>query len=66
MILFRSRRSISDGFSCWAAVTPLSFKEVSTGGDIVLRFTTDGNDGPNGVLSPGFALSGINFDEAED
>jgi hypothetical protein len=43
-----------------------SHSKISTDGDIVLRFTTGGGDGPNGVLARGFALSGINFDEAED
>jgi hypothetical protein len=60
------RRAVADAFSCWAAVTPLSFKEVATGGDIVLRIVTEGHDGPRDVLVRGFALGGVNFDEAED
>lgn len=66
MTPFKTRRAISDGFSCRTAITLLSFKEVSTGGDIVLCFTTDGTEGLNGELARSFALSGIKFDEVED
>jgi hypothetical protein len=63
---FKAQQATSDGISCWVAITPLSFKEVSTGGGIVLRLTADGTDGLNGELARGFALSSINFDEAGD
>ena len=66
----KARRAIADGFACWAAVTPLSFKEVASGEDITLRFITgsygDGSfDGPSGTLAFGYYAGPIYFDEAE-
>lgn len=55
----KQRRAIADGFATWAAVTPLSFKEVDSGEDITLHFITgrfgqfpeNVFDGPGGLLA---------------
>lgn len=60
------RRAIMDGFSCWSAVTPLTFREVREGDDIVISFITESFDGPGDVLARGFGAGPFNFDEAED
>lgn len=75
------RSAISQALNLWAAVTPLTFTEVSlaSGPDLVIRFVAgnhgDGSnfDGPGGVLAHGFypppnggSLAGdTHFDEAE-
>jgi peptidoglycan hydrolase-like protein with peptidoglycan-binding domain len=75
------RTAIQQAFGFWAAVTPLSFSEVSPGGspDILISFAAgnhgDGNafDGGGGVLAHAYypppgggALAGdTHFDEAE-
>ena len=73
------RGALTQAFNLWAAVTPLTFTEVTSGADIVIRFVGgnhgDGNafDGPSGVLAHAFypppnngALAGdVHFDEAE-
>ena len=75
------RTAVANAFSKWAAVTPLTFNEVSIGSspDIVIRFVAgnhgDGNnfDGASGILAHAYypppgggALAGdTHFDEAE-
>ena len=73
------RSALTQAFNLWAAVTPLTFAEVTSGADIVIRFVAgnhgDGSnfDGPSGVLAHGFypppnggSLAGdVHFDEAE-
>jgi len=73
------RSAITEAFNLWAIVTPLTFTEVTSGADIVIRFVGgshgDGSafDGPSGVLAHAFypppnsgALAGdVHFDEAE-
>ena len=77
----QTRTAIQQAFALWAAVTPLSFTEVSTAvaHDILIRFAAgnhgDGNsfDGGGGVLAHAYypppgggALAGdTHFDEAE-
>ncbi|KAF1993266.1 hypothetical protein P154DRAFT_582986 [Amniculicola lignicola CBS 123094] len=60
------RRAVSDGFSCWAAITPLSFREVSKGEDVLIHFTPrpgTGNTLANAGPPPG---SYMTFYEDED
>lgn len=75
------KKAISQALNLWAAVTPLSFKEVPIGSnpDIVIRFVAGNHgdrspfDGPSGILAHGFypppnggSLAGdTHFDEAE-
>ena len=75
----QARTALSQAFSLWAIVTPLTFAEVSSSADIVIRFVAgnhgDGSpfDGVSGVLAHAFypppnggALAGdLHFDEAE-
>jgi Matrixin/Putative peptidoglycan binding domain len=71
------RTLVQGAFARWAAVTPLTFTEVTSGEDITIRFVTgdhgDGNpfDGPGNVLAhawyPADPLSGdTHFDEDEE
>jgi peptidoglycan hydrolase-like protein with peptidoglycan-binding domain len=73
------RTALSKAFTLWAIVSPLTFAEVNSGADIVIRFVAgnhgDGSpfDGVSGVLAHAFypppnggALAGdLHFDEAE-
>jgi peptidoglycan hydrolase-like protein with peptidoglycan-binding domain len=73
------RSALVQAFNLWAIVTPLTFTEVASAGDIRIRFVAgnhgDGSafDGASGVLAHAFypppnsgALSGdLHFDEAE-
>jgi peptidoglycan hydrolase-like protein with peptidoglycan-binding domain len=75
------RSALAQAFGLWSAVTPLTFSEVTSGADIVVRFAAgnhgDGSDvafdGPGGVLAHGYypppnsgSLAGdLHFDEAE-
>jgi Matrixin len=73
------RTALTQAFNLWAIATPLTFAEVSSGADIVIRFVAgnhgDGSpfDGVSGVLAHAFypppnggALAGdVHFDEAE-
>jgi hypothetical protein len=73
------RSAVTQAFTLWATVTPLTFTAVASGADVVIRFVAgnhgDGNafDGQGGVLAHGFypppnsgALAGdVHFDEAE-
>lgn len=69
----KQRRAIADGFACWAAATPLSFKEVTSGADITLGFITGRYgpkpehvfDGLGGTAAVGSPSGLIYFDEAE-
>uniref|UniRef100_A0A0L8GL99 Peptidase metallopeptidase domain-containing protein n=1 Tax=Octopus bimaculoides TaxID=37653 RepID=A0A0L8GL99_OCTBM len=65
--------AIRKAFNHWSSVTPLTFREVPHGGDIVIRFAAgnhgDGNsfDGPGSVLAHAFFPSNgdTHFDDAE-
>ena len=71
------RSAVSTALGYWAAVTPLTFSEVASNPDIIIRFVTgdhgDGSafDGGGGVLAHAFypgqgAISGdSHFDDAE-
>ncbi|CAI4222771.1 unnamed protein product [Auanema sp. JU1783] len=51
------RRAVREAYSLWSDVTPLEFSEVSSGGDIKIRFGTNNHndpwpfDGKGGVLA---------------
>ena len=70
------RKSIRDGLNQWGSVTPLIFSEVTSGGNIRIRFPTGTGDhgcgiwrfdGPSGILAHAFFPEDgrIHFDEAE-
>src|SRR3990170_5139017 len=68
-----ARRAIKDGFDQWSSVTPLSFTEVSSGGDLKMSWTTGNHgdgypfDGPSGVLAHAFYPEDgrLHFDDDE-
>ena len=68
-----SRRAVRDGFDQWSSVTPLSFTEVPSGGDLKVRWAIgnhgDGNafDGQSGVLAHAFYPQDgrVHFDDDE-
>lgn len=68
-----ARRAIQDAFNQWSSVTPLSFTEVSSGGDFKLSWATEDHgdgfpfDGPSGVLAHAFYPEDgrVHFDDDE-
>ena len=75
MTIAQTEAGLREAFDAWAAVTPLTFRQVSIGDrpNILIRFVTgdhqDGNpfDGPSGVLAHAYMPihGGMHFDEAE-
>jgi hypothetical protein len=65
------RRALADAFACWSAVTPLSFQEVASDGDINLDFLV-GTFGPDsqtfgpGVFAVGYFVGDIFFNDGEN
>lgn len=68
-----AKRAIRDGLDQWSSVTPLSFTEVSSGGDLKVSWATkdhgDGYpfDGPSGILAHAFYPQDgrVHFDDDE-
>jgi hypothetical protein len=68
-----AKRAIKDGLDQWSSVTPLSFTEVSSGGDLKVSWSTGNHsdgfpfDGPSGVLAHAFYPQDgrVHFDDDE-
>lgn len=66
-------RAFRDAFSQWSSITPLSFEELNTGGDITIRFASGTQvdppfDGSGNTLAYAYApeIGITRFDEDED